>query len=234
VLFRSAGSSLTAQQPDVNIVRTALEALAGVLGGTQSLHTNSRDEALSLPTEESAEIALRTQQIIAYETGVTNTADPVGGSEYIEVLTNRIEAGAAEYLDRIDAMGGAVAAIENGYIRQEIQNSAFDYQREVESGERVVVGVNRFQMQDTRGKHTSIPVFHLDPRIKEIQIDRLRNLRATRDATAVEDRLRRLREVARGPANLMPAILDAAEHYATVGEISDAMRSIFGEYTEAP
>jgi methylmalonyl-CoA mutase N-terminal domain/subunit len=224
---QTAGSTLTAQQPDVNIVRTALQALAAVLGGTQSLHTNSRDEALSLPTEESARIALRTQQILAYETGVTNTADPVGGSQHIEALTDEIEAKAQEYCDRIDAMGGAVAAIENGYIRAEIQNSAFDYQRQIESGDRIIVGVNRFQQQQT-----SIPTFRLDPLIEQTQIQRLREVRAGRDKTAVEDRLRRLQETARGPGNLMPAILDAAEHYATVGEISDAMRSIFGEYMD--
>ena len=226
---QTAGSSLTAQQPDVNIVRTALQALSGVLGGTQSLHTNSRDEALALPTEESARIALRTQQIIAHETGVTNTADPVGGSEYVEALTDKIEAGAQEYIARIDAMGGAVAAIESGYIRAEIQNSAFDFQQQVESGERVIVGVNRFQMEQTRAP---IPTFRLDPRIEQSQIERLKEMRAGRDQRAVEDRLGKLRETARGHSNLMPAILDAAEHYATVGEISDAMRSIFGEYRE--
>ena len=229
---QTAGSTLTAQQPDVNIVRTALEALSAVLGGTQSLHTNSRDEALSLPAEESARIALRTQQIIAYETGVTNTADPVGGSEYIEGLTDRIEAGAREYVAKIDAMGGAVAAIENGYIRGEIQNAAFDYQRQVESGERIIVGVNRFEMRATEQNQTSIPKFRLDPGVEETQIRRLREVRSGRDKSAVEDRLQRLSETARGDSNLMPAILDAADHYATVGEISDAMRSIFGEYTE--
>ncbi len=225
---QTAGSTLTAQQPDVNIVRTALQALAGVLGGTQSLHTNSRDEALSLPTEESARIALRTQQIIAYETGVTNTVDPVGGSEHIEDLTDRIEAGVQEYLAAIDDMGGAVVAIEKGNIQTEIQNSAFDYQRSVESGEQIIVGVNRFQMAAEQ-KRTSIP-FRLDPRTEQTQIERLRGVRAGRDQSAVEDRLRRLKEATRGPENLMPSILDAAEHYATVEEISDAMRSILGEY----
>jgi methylmalonyl-CoA mutase N-terminal domain/subunit len=225
---QTAGSSLTAQQPDVNIVRTALQALAGVLGGTQSLHTNSRDEALTLPTEESARIALRTQQIIAYETGVTNTVDPVGGSEYIEALTDRIEAEAEDYINRIDAMGGAVAAIENGYLRSQIQDSAFHHQRQVESGQRVIVGVNRFRMG--AAEHSSIPTFRLEPSIEQTQIEHLREVRQRRDQAATEDSLQRLRETARGSANLMPAILDAAEHYATVGEISDAMRSIFGEY----
>jgi methylmalonyl-CoA mutase N-terminal domain/subunit len=229
---QTAGSSLAAQQPDVNIVRTALQALAGVLGGTQSLHTNSRDEALALPTEESACIALRTQQIIAHETGVANTADPVGGSEHIEALTDQIEAGARDYIERIDAMGGAVAAIENGYIRSEIQNAAFDYQRKVESGDQIVVGVNRYEMRDSEQKKTSIPTFSLDPQNEQTQLDRLREMRAGRDSSAVEARLHKLRETARGPENLMPAILDAAEHYATVGEISAAMRSILGEYKD--
>jgi methylmalonyl-CoA mutase N-terminal domain/subunit len=229
---QTAGSSLTAQQPDVNIVRTALQALSGVLGGTQSLHTNSRDEALSLPTEESARIALRTQQIIAHETGVTNTVDPVGGSEYIEALTDRIETEALDYIHRIDAMGGAVAAIENGFIRSEIQNAAFAYQRKVESGEQIVVGVNRFQMGTGESERASIAIFRLDPLIERTQLGHLGEVRASRDNSAVEDRLNRLRETARGSQNLMPAILDAAEHYATVGEISDAMRSIFGEYID--
>jgi len=229
---QTAGSSLTAQQPDVNIVRTALQALAAVLGGTQSLHTNSRDEALSLPTEESARIALRTQQIIAYETGVTNTVDPVAGSEHIEALTARIESEAKELIAKVDAMGGAVAAIENGYIRSQIQDSAFDYQRQVESGERIIVGVNRFQMGTGEPGQAAIPTFRLDSRIEQGQIDRLREVRAGRDKSAVEDRLQRLKNTAHGSSNLMPAILDAAEHYATVGEISDAMRSIFGEYRD--
>ena len=229
---QTAGSSLTAQQPDVNIVRTALQALSGVLGGTQSLHTNSRDEALSLPTEEAARIALRTQQIIAAEIGVTNTADPVGGSDFIEELTDRIEAEAKQYIERIDAMGGAVSAIESGFIRGEIQNSAFEYQKRVESGEQIIVGVNRFQMRDGKQESGSIPTFRLDPSIEPAQVRRLREVRAGRNDSAVKDRLQRLRETASGSANLMPAILDAAEHYATVGEISDTMRSIFGEYMD--
>jgi methylmalonyl-CoA mutase N-terminal domain/subunit len=223
---QTAGSTLAAQQPDVNIVRTALEALAGVLGGTQSLHTNSRDEALSLPSEEAAQIALRTQQIIAHETGVTNTVDPLGGSEYIESLTDRIEAGVRDYIDEIDVRGGAVAAIESGYVAAQIHNSAFDCQRQIESGERIIVGVNRFQMEGRE----QIPTFRLDPDSERTQIARLQEMRASRDQSKLEDRLRRLRETASSRENLMPAILDAAEHYATVGEISDAMRSIFGEY----
>ncbi len=226
---QTAGSSLTAQQPDVNIVRTTLQALAGVLGGTQSLHTNSRDEALSLPSEESARIALRTQQIIAYETGVINTADPLGGSVYIEGLTDSIEAQANEYIGRIDAQGGALRAIESGYIQAEIQNAAFEFQKEVESGARIVVGVNRYVMPSGGN---DIAIFRIDPALEQTQIHSLQAVRARRDEAAVEDRLKRLREAARGPENLMPAILDAAAHYATVGDISDALRSIFGEYRE--
>ena len=185
---QTAGSSLTAQQPDVNLIRTAIEALAGVLGGTQSLHTNSRDEALSLPAEESARLALRTQQIIAYETGVANTVDPVGGSEYIEALTDRIEAAAQEYIAQIDALGGALPAIESGYLQTEIQRSAFEFQKEVESGARIIVGVNRFRSPQP----ASIPTFRLDPENEKAQLARLREMRATRSDSAVEDRLHRL------------------------------------------
>lgn len=226
---QTAGSTLTAQQPDVNIVRTSLQALSAVLGGTQSLHTNARDEALSLPTEESARLALRTQQIIAYESCVTNTADPFGGSEYIEALTDSIERGAIEYLDRIDAMGGTLRAIETGYIQAEIQNAAFAWQKAVESGERIVVGVNRFRMDEYR----PIPTFRLDPEIEKAQIKRLRAVRAGRDQTAVQASLIALDSSARDGGNLMPKILDAAGQHATVGEISDALRLVFGEYREA-
>ncbi|MDQ6662799.1 MAG: methylmalonyl-CoA mutase family protein [Acidobacteriota bacterium] len=226
---QTAGSTLTARQPDVNIVRTSLQALSAVLGGAQSLHTNARDEALSLPTEESARLALRTQQIIAYESGVTNTADPFGGSEYIEALTNSIERGAVEYLDRIEAMGGTLRAIETGYIQSEIQNAAFEWQKAVESGERVVVGVNRFRMDE----HHAIPTFRLDPEIERAQIERLRAVRTSRDQAAVRASLVALDSTARDGGNLMPKILDAAGQYATVGEISDALRLVFGEYREA-
>ncbi len=222
---QTAGSSLTAQQPDVNLVRVAIQALAAVLGGTQSLHTNSRDEALGLPTEESARLALRTQQIIAYETGVTNTVDPVGGSYYIEELTDRIERGAREYLDRIDAMGGALRAIESGYVQSEIQTSAYEFQRAVESGEKIVVGVNRFRMEEQ-----PIPAFRIDPSIEKAQIERLRELRASRSAREVAVALDCLERAARGSENLMPFILSAAERLATVGEISDRLRNVFGEY----
>jgi len=226
---QTAGSTLTAQQPDVNVVRTTIEALAAVLGGTQSLHTNSRDEALALPTEESARLALRTQQVIAYESGVTNTADPVGGSEYIESLTDAIERGARKYLDRIDAMGGTLRAIEQGFIQGEIQNAAFAYQKAIERGDTVIVGVNRFRMEEDR----KIPTFRLDPAIEKAQIERLCQLRAGRDDKLVMERLERLEQAARGQENLMPPILDAAAVYATLGEISDRLRAVFGEYCEA-
>jgi methylmalonyl-CoA mutase N-terminal domain/subunit len=225
---QTAGSSLTAQQPDVNLIRTSLQALAAVLGGAQSLHTNSRDEALSLPTEESARLALRTQQIIAAESGVTHTADPVGGAAYLENLTDEIEQGALDYLAQIDRMGGPLRAIETGFIQSEIQNAAYAWQKAVESGQRIIVGVNRFQMEER-----PIPAFRLDPELERTQISRLREVRASRDRETLTRSLARLEEVARGTGNLMPAILDAAAAYATVGEISGALRSVFGEYREA-
>jgi methylmalonyl-CoA mutase N-terminal domain/subunit len=226
---QTAGSSLTAQQPDVNLVRTAIEALAAVLGGTQSLHTNSRDEALGLPTEESARLALRTQQIIAYETGVTNTADPVGGSFYIEDLTCRMEREALDYIRRIDEMGGTLQAIEAGFIQAEIQSSAYEFQREVEAGERVIVGVNQFQMEDGGNP----PAFRIDPAMERARIEGVRELRAGRDAVAWKRALDRLGEAARSTENLMPRIMEAAHAYATVGEISDTLREVFGEYRDA-
>jgi methylmalonyl-CoA mutase N-terminal domain/subunit len=225
---QTAGSSLTAQQPDVNIVRTAMQAMAAVLGGTQSLHTNAKDEALSLPTEESARLALRTQQIIAHETGVTSTADPLGGSYYIEELTAGIERGARDYIERIDAMGGTLAAIEKGFIQGEIQNAAYEYQRKVESGETVVVGVNRFRQEDG----AAVPTFRLDPALEAQQVQRLRDLRASRDADRVTQCLDKLELAARSTDNLMPHILASAEVLATVGEISDRLRIVFGEYKE--
>jgi methylmalonyl-CoA mutase N-terminal domain/subunit len=226
---QTAGSTLTAQQSDVNVVRVALQALAAVLGGTQSLHTNSRDEALGLPTEEAARLALRTQQIIAHETGVTKVADPVGGSMYIEDLTVKIERGAREYIERIDAMGGTLAAIENGFIPGEIQSAAYEYQQSVERGETVVVGVNRFQQREEHSPR----VFRMDPELERQQIERLREVRASRDAAVVEARLAELEQAARGSDNLMPRILSACEAVATVGEISDRLRRVFGEYRAA-
>jgi len=226
---QTAGSSLTAQQPDVNLVRTAIEALSAVLGGTQSLHTNSRDEALGLPTEESANLALRTQQIIAYETGVTQTPDPLGGSVYIEGLTDQIERGAMDYIRRIDEMGGTLRAIETGFIQGEIQNAAFDFQKEIESGDRVIVGVNRFGM-DEREK---APVFRINAGVEASQLESLRQMKASRDAGVLATRLSELDSAARGSANLMPRIMAAAEAFATVGEISDTLRRVFGEYRDA-
>jgi methylmalonyl-CoA mutase N-terminal domain/subunit len=225
---QTAGSSLTAQQPDVNVVRVALQAMAAVLGGTQSLHTNSRDEALGLPTEESARLALRTQQIIANETGVTSVADPFGGSVYIEDLTDRIEQGARDYLERIESMGGTLAAIESGYIQTEIQNAAYAYQQSVEHCETVVVGVNKFRQEEG----TALVTFRMDPALERQQVDRLREMRASRSASEVEARLTALEEAARGTDNLMPRIVDACAAKATVGEISDRLRVVFGEYRE--
>ena len=225
---QTAGSTLTAQQPDVNVVRVSLQALAAVLGGAQSLHTNSRDEALSLPTEESARLALRTQQIIAYESGVTNTADPFGGSDYIENAHGLDRARSREYIERIDAMGGTLQAIEKGFIQGEIQNAAYEYQKAIERGEAIVVGVNRFRMEERK-----IPTFRLDPALERAQIERLRQLRAGRDDKVVSERLQRLEQAARAEENLIPLVLDAAAGYATLGEISGRLKSVFGEYREA-
>jgi methylmalonyl-CoA mutase N-terminal domain/subunit len=226
---QTAGSTLTAQQPENNIVRTAVEALAAVLGGTQSLHTNGYDEALALPTEEAARIALRTQQIIAYESGVAQTVDPFAGSYCIEALTDGIEKEAVAYLEKISQMGGMLHAIERGYVQQEIQNAAYDYQRAVDSGDAVVVGVNRF----TRETEPEIALQRIDEALERKQVERLRALRARRDATNWQAGLRAVEDAARGGANLMPAILQAVEAYATVGEIAGKLREVFGEYEEA-
>jgi methylmalonyl-CoA mutase N-terminal domain/subunit len=226
---QTAGSSLTAQEPELNVVRTTLEALAAVMGGTQSLHTNSRDEALGLPTEESARLALRTQQVIAYESGVTGAPDPFGGSYYIEELTDRLESEASEYIARIDRMGGALAGIEAGFQQGQIQNAAYEFQREVESGKRVIVGVNRFQ---PAGEAGDVPVFRIDPAIEREQVGRVVALRAQRDAALWRGSLEALEGAAGSGENLMPRIVAAAEASATVGEISDALRRVFGEYRE--
>jgi methylmalonyl-CoA mutase N-terminal domain/subunit len=225
---QTAGSTLTAQQPDVNVVRVSLQALAAVLGGAQSLHTNAKDEALGLPTEDAARLALRTQQIIAHETGVTGAADPLGGSVFIENLTDEIERGAVEYIERIDEMGGTLAAIEKGFIQNEIQNAAYAYQQSIERGAAIVVGVNKFQ----QGEKEPPTTFRLDPELEKQQIERLRELRASRDAGLVASRLSTLENAARSTDNLMPHILECAEAYATVGEISDRLRAVFGEYQE--
>jgi methylmalonyl-CoA mutase N-terminal domain/subunit len=226
---QTAGSTLTAQQPDVNVVRVTQQALAAVLGGAQSLHTNSRDEALALPTEESARLALRTQQVIAYESGVASEPDPLGGSEYVEKLTDEIERGAEAYLRRIDEMGGTLAAIENQFIQREIQNAAYQYQQSVECGETIIVGMNKFQETDA----ARIPTFKLDPEIEKRQVERVRNVRASRDRAACEARLNELESAARGSDNLMPKIVAACEAMATVGEISDRLRKVFGEYRDS-
>lgn len=226
---QTAGSTLTAQQPEVNIVRTTIQALAAVLGGTQSLHTNAMDEALSLPTTEAARIALRTQQVIAHESGVVDTADPLGGSWAIEYLTDEIERRAFEYIDRIGTMGGMLAAIEAGYVQREIERAAFDYQRGIETGEQIVVGVNRFQIDE----ESTIPTLRIDPAIEAAQVARVREVRATRHAATTSATLARVGQAARDGENLMPHLLAAVEAMATVGEIADALRDVFGEYREA-
>jgi methylmalonyl-CoA mutase N-terminal domain/subunit len=226
---QTAGSSLTAQQPENNIVRVAIQALAAVLGGCQSLHTNSLDEALALPTEDSALIALRTQQILAHETGVTNTVDPVGGSYAIESLTSEMEALAELYLSKIDAMGGTLRAIESGFIQGEIQKAAYAFQRAVETKEQIVVGVNDFVAEEERG----VPTLRMDKDLERSQIARLNALRAKRDSGRVKSALAELQRRAATSENLLPAILAAVEAYATVGEISDALRRVFGEYQES-
>jgi methylmalonyl-CoA mutase N-terminal domain/subunit len=225
---QTAGSTLTAQQPDNNLVRIAIQALAAVLGGTQSLHCNGRDEALSLPSEESARLALRTQQIIAAETGVASTVDPLGGAYEIERRTNDLEAGARAILDRIDVMGGTLAAIENGYVQREIQESAYRAQRAIESGDSVVVGVNRFTTAEPGG----IEAFTLDPGVERRQIARLREIRAGRSAAAHREALDRVASAARDGSNLVPPIIAAVEADATVGEIADTLRAAFGEHRE--
>ncbi len=223
---QTGGSTLTAQQPENNIVRVALQALAAVMGGTQSLHTNSMDEALALPTEKAVRIALRTQQIIAYETGVADTIDPLGGSYYIEQLTHEIMERAKAYIERIDAMGGALAAIEAGYINQEIQDAAYAYQQAVESGEQIIVGVNRFQIEETLEQD----ILRVDPAIEAAQRKHLAELRARRDNARVAELRDRLASAAKGSENLMPLFIECVENNVTLGEICHTMRDVFGEY----
>jgi methylmalonyl-CoA mutase, N-terminal domain len=228
---QTAGVSLTAQQPEVNIVRTALEGLAAVLGGTQSLHTNSFDEALALPTEEAARLALRTQQVIAHESGVVNTIDPLGGSYFVEELTSTLEAQAYEYFDRIDKLGGVIPAIKDNFFQREIAEASFRYQAEVESGKRIVVGVNRYLHED----ENPITILKIDPALEQKQIDRLAGVRARRNSSAVEARLTALREgAAKEGLNLMPLIVDAARDYVTLGEMCDALREVWGVWRETP
>jgi methylmalonyl-CoA mutase N-terminal domain/subunit len=225
---QTAGCSLTAQQPYNNVVRTTIQALAAVLGGTQSLHTNSLDEALALPTEQAAQIALRTQQIIAHESGATNTIDPLAGSYFVEKLTNDLERGCWDYFDKIDAMGGMIAAIERGYPQREIQESAYQYQKAVERGEKIIVGVNDFVVQE----EPDIPILHIDETTADVQRDRLRRLRAERDTANVRRALEVLKDGARGNANTMPLIVECVRAYATLGEICSALKEVFGEYQE--
>ncbi|MBV8893063.1 MAG: methylmalonyl-CoA mutase, partial [Acidobacteria bacterium] len=225
---QTAGSTLTAQQPENNIVRTALQALSAVLGGTQSLHTNSFDEALALPTEEAARIALRTQQIVAYESGVAQTIDPLAGSYYVESLTDEIESRAESYLHKIDALGGMLKAIERGYVQQEIQNAAYEFQQKIEQQQAVVVGVNLFTLDEEK----TVPLERIDPSLEAKQVERVRALRARRDKAAWGTALKQVEEAARSHQNLMPPIIRAVEAEATVGEISNTLRQVFGEYQE--
>ena len=225
---QTAGCTLTAPQPKNNIVRVAFQAMAAVLGGTQSLHTNSMDEALCLPSEEAVQIALRTQQLIAYETGVTDTVDPLAGSYYLENLTNEIYERAAAYIKKIDDLGGAAEAIEKGFIQREIQDSAYRYQREIEQEERIVVGVNRFQVEEEKPTN----LLRVDPAVRTSQIERLQKLRSERDDVVVGKHLSDLKQGAEGDRNLIPLMLEAVKAYATLGEICDVLREIFGEYQQ--
>jgi len=225
---QTAGSSLSAQSVDNNVVRTTIEAMAAVLGGAQSLHTNARDEALALPSETSARLALRTQQIIAHESGIADTVDPLAGSYFVERLTDQLEEAAQDYLDQIDAMGGALSAIDAGFQQRQIQEAAYRVQREVEEGERIVVGVNRFRDDEV---HTP-ELQRIDPAAERDQVDRVRRLRADRDNDAWQRALDRLREASDTDTNLLPLIIDAVKAKATLGEISDQLRVAFGEHRE--
>lgn len=225
---QTAGCSLTAQQPEINIVRTAIQALAAVLGGTQSLHTNSMDEALALPSEKAVTIALRTQQIIAYESGVANTVDPLGGSYFVEALTDRMEREAQQIFDAINAQGGVIAAIRNGYYHREIADAAYRYQQEIDRGERIIVGVNAFQDDEP----LTIPILQMDPEGEKRHLERLNRVRRERDQALVARRLAELRAAAQGNENMMPAILDCVRAYCTLGEMCDVLREVFGVYQQ--
>jgi methylmalonyl-CoA mutase, N-terminal domain len=228
---QTAGVSLTAQQPEVNIIRTALEALSAVLGGCQSLHTNSFDEALALPTERAVKIALRTQQVLAHETGVASTIDPLGGSYYVEELTNRLEAEAYDYFDRIRKLGGVIPAIKDNFFQREIAEASFRFQREVEARQRVIVGVNRYE----EAEEEAIELLHIDPAFERKQVERVQALRARRDSAPVEAALARLkREAAKEDVNLMPAIIEASKAYVTMGEMCEALREVWGVWRETP
>ncbi len=227
---QTGGSTLTAQQPDNNIVRVAIQTLAAVMGGTQSLHTNSRDEALGLPTEQSVQIALRTQQIVAHESGVANTVDPFAGSYVVEELTDKIEEEVWNYLDKIEDIGGMVKAIEKGFVQKQVQDSAYKYQKEVESGERVIIGVNKFQTK----KEVPDDILEVNPKLREVQTQKIADVKKDRDNELVEEKLKALEKGAADPnVNLMPLILDAAREYATLGEICNILRKEFGEYQES-
>ena len=226
---QTAGCTLTAQQPDNNIIRVTIQALSAVLGGTQSLHTNSRDEALALPAQDSVRIALRTQQVVAYESGVTETVDPLAGSYYIESLTNEIEREALEYIEKIDNLGGVTAAIEKGFIQQEIQNSAYKYQKNIEEGSRIVVGVNKFKIKEGAPKG----LLRVNPKVGRRQVEKLNKLKSERNNEKVKDNLEQLKKTAGTSKNLMPIILDCVRSYATLGEICDVLRNVFGEYRES-
>jgi methylmalonyl-CoA mutase N-terminal domain/subunit len=223
---QTGGSTLTAQQPQNNISRVTIQTLAAVLGGTQSLHTNGYDEALSLPTEEAARIALRTQQIVAFESGAAETADPLAGSYYVESLTNQVEAMAWLLIDKIDSMGGSVSAIEKGFIQDEIARSAYSFQKKVETGEKIIVGMNKFTSDD---KNTT-PGFRIDDSIRQVQTEKLENLKRRRDPAKVDKLLQILNDCASGDENIMPAVLEAVENKVTLGEIADTLREVYGEY----
>ncbi|MBN1280051.1 MAG: methylmalonyl-CoA mutase family protein [Candidatus Thermoplasmatota archaeon] len=225
---QTAGCSLTAQQPEINIVRVTMQALAAVLGGTQSLHTNSMDEALALPSEKAVRIALRTQQILAEESGVTDTVDPLGGSYYVEWLTDTMEQETYKYFDKVERLGGVIPAIEKGFFQKEIAESAYRYQKEVDANQRILVGVNRYQLDE----EISIPILKMDEKGEERQINRLKTLRHERDNSKVDAHLKRLQKAAAGEENLMPFILDCVHSYATLGEVCDVLREVFGEYRE--
>ncbi|MEO6722497.1 MAG: methylmalonyl-CoA mutase family protein, partial [Ferruginibacter sp.] len=223
---QTGGATLTAQQPLNNVTRVAIQTLAAVLGGTQSLHTNGYDEALSLPTEEAARIALRTQQIVAFESGAPDTADPLAGSYFVENLTAEVEKNAWQLIEKIDAMGGSVTAIEQGFMQNEISKSAYEYQRQIESGEKIIVGVNKFLSEES----AAVPPFRINDDIRQIQIDKLTALKAKRDIQKVKDCLQQVGDAANSATNLMPVVIAAVENYCTLGEIADELRKVFGEY----
>jgi len=224
---QTGGSTLTAQQPLNNISRVTIQTLAAVLGGTQSLHTNGYDEALSLPTEEAARIALRTQQIVAFESGITDTVDPLGGSYFVEALTDETEKAAWQLMEEIDAMGGSIAAIENGFMQNEIAHSAYVFQNKIESNEKIIVGVNKFIVEE----QDKIPLFRIDDSIRKVQIEKLKHLKSSRNNAAVKNCLQTLSDKASTGENIMPAVIEAVEHYCTLGEIADVLRTLYGEYS---